>query len=140
MRSACQSARKSRSARLTSSGWVQAVLCRPLWTVTKVRSLIRWLAASRPEGACGVGRGRRRPRRCRRWRRCHPEPGRPLRNTGLLLADPPSPLDPPSGCRFRARCPLTDDRCATQPPATREVAPGWTVACHRPHPVPVGPH
>jgi len=61
-----------------------------------------------------------------------PEPGRPLGETGLLPADPPSPLDPPSGCRFRTRCPLADDRCAAEAPAARPVGPGRTVACHRP--------
>ncbi|MFD4658620.1 oligopeptide/dipeptide ABC transporter ATP-binding protein [Kitasatospora sp. NPDC058444] len=61
-----------------------------------------------------------------------PEPGRPLRDTGLLPADPPSPLAPPSDCRFRTRYPLADDRCATEEPRLRTAAPGRTVACHRP--------
>lgn len=41
---------------------------------------------------------------------------------------PPSLLEPPAGCRFRARCPLAHERCAEAPPF-REVAPGHHVAC-----------
>jgi peptide/nickel transport system ATP-binding protein len=41
---------------------------------------------------------------------------------------PPSLLNPPTGCRFRDRCPLAFDRCATQPPFL-EVAPDHFVAC-----------
>ncbi|MFC9622735.1 oligopeptide/dipeptide ABC transporter ATP-binding protein [Streptomyces sp. NPDC056930] len=57
-----------------------------------------------------------------------PEPGRPLGDTGLLPIDPRSP---PSGGRFRTRCPLPDARCSAEAPARREVAPGRTAACHR---------
>ena len=45
-----------------------------------------------------------------------------------IPGSPPSLLDPPTGCRFRDRCPLAFDKCATQPPFT-EVAPDHHVAC-----------
>jgi peptide/nickel transport system ATP-binding protein len=41
---------------------------------------------------------------------------------------PPSLLDPPQGCRFRARCPLADEQCLEQPPFA-EIAQGHQVAC-----------
>jgi peptide/nickel transport system ATP-binding protein len=49
------------------------------------------------------------------------------RLTGIA-GSPPALLDPPSGCRFRDRCPLAFDRCAEQPPFT-EIAENHKVAC-----------
>ncbi len=44
----------------------------------------------------------------------------------------PSPINPPSGCRFRTRCPRATEECAAEVPEMREVKPGRFAACHHP--------
>ena len=51
-------------------------------------------------------------------------------NSGLE-GDLPSPINPPSGCRFHTRCPYATQRCKEEAPAFSEVSPGHFVACHQ---------
>jgi peptide/nickel transport system ATP-binding protein len=58
-----------------------------------------------------------------------PEPGA-ARTPMILKGDVPSPINPPSGCRFHTRCPFVFDRCRTEEPELRSTGSGQWVACH----------
>lgn len=66
-----------------------------------------------------------------------PETGK-VRRPAAPAGEPPSPIAPPSGCRFRTRCPFAVERCAVEAPVLRELAPGRRVACHYPLNGPAG--
>jgi peptide/nickel transport system ATP-binding protein len=65
-----------------------------------------------------------------------PDPEHHTRGTAIV-GEPPSPVDPPTGCRFHPRCPNADDVCSSTEPTVREIAPDHYVACHHPNVTPV---
>jgi oligopeptide/dipeptide ABC transporter ATP-binding protein len=58
-----------------------------------------------------------------------PDPGAAKKRI-ILRGDVPSPINPPTGCRFHTRCPYAFDRCSREVPQLQEVLPGQHVACH----------
>jgi peptide/nickel transport system ATP-binding protein len=64
--------------------------------------------------------------------------GADIENADRGRGEMPSPINPPSGCRFRTRCPLATERCASEVPEMREVKPGRFAACHHPILEPLG--
>ncbi len=62
-----------------------------------------------------------------------PQPAATVDESESAIGDEiPSPINPPSGCRFCTRCPRADDRCTTEEPAVRAVGDDHFVACHYP--------
>jgi peptide/nickel transport system ATP-binding protein len=51
----------------------------------------------------------------------------------ILTGDVPSPINPPSGCRFHTRCPFAFERCRVEEPVLRPVGEGHVSACHLDH-------
>jgi oligopeptide/dipeptide ABC transporter ATP-binding protein len=58
-----------------------------------------------------------------------PDPHRVITHT-ILSGDVPSPINPPSGCRFHTRCPYAEQMCKDHEPELRELTSGHTAACH----------
>ncbi|MET0781160.1 MAG: ABC transporter ATP-binding protein [Microbacterium sp.] len=63
-----------------------------------------------------------------------PDPNVAVQRRAKIPGEPPSPIDPPSGCRFRLRCPNAQERCVSEEPMLRDIGGAHFVACH----VPIG--
>ena len=61
-----------------------------------------------------------------------PDPDADIDQEIVEEGDLPSPINPPSGCRFRTRCPRQSDICASEEPQMRAIAADHFVACHHP--------
>lgn len=59
-----------------------------------------------------------------------PDPRLRKEDKGMLIGEIPSPVDPPSGCYFRTRCPYATERCAQEAPPLKEIDDGRLIACH----------
>ncbi|MFY9928331.1 MAG: ABC transporter ATP-binding protein [Streptosporangiaceae bacterium] len=68
-----------------------------------------------------------------------PDPSAERTKSGAAIrGELPSPVNPPSGCRFRTRCPFAQERCAEEEPLLRSFGPGHMAACHFPLQTPSG--
>ncbi len=67
-----------------------------------------------------------------------PDPRQRKERKGIL-GEVPSPINPPTGCRFHPRCTVADERCTTEEPQLVDIGRGHMVACHRVSPQPSGP-
>jgi peptide/nickel transport system ATP-binding protein len=65
-----------------------------------------------------------------------PDPSVPVMGTAIT-GEPPSPVNPPTGCRFHPRCPAATDVCITTEPVIEPLGNGHFVACHHPLEFPV---
>jgi len=59
-----------------------------------------------------------------------PDPGKPANRIEMIQNEMPSPVNPPSGCRFQTRCPQVQPICRSQEPVLVEIAPRHQAACH----------